>query len=146
MSIEASNKAPWHLWAVAAVGILWNAYGAFDYFMTKTKGAAYMREVGMTDTQISYLNTWPAWMTAVWAIGVWGALLGSILLLIRSKWAVETFTASLVSFVISLIYGYGISPMPDAGAMIMTMQAIILAGCLFFVWYASLARKARNLR
>jgi hypothetical protein len=37
----------------------------------------------------------PAWMTGVWAIGVWGALAGSVLLLLRSKWAVHVFAASL---------------------------------------------------
>ena len=35
-------KTPWHLWAVGIISLLWNAFGAFDYVMTKLKNPAYM--------------------------------------------------------------------------------------------------------
>ena len=79
------RRTPWHLWLVGALGLLWNAYGGFDYFMSKTRGDAYLQSVGMTPEQIAHLNAMPPWMTAVWAIGVWGALLGAVLLLARAQ-------------------------------------------------------------
>jgi len=85
-------------------------------------------------------------MTAVWAVGVWGALLGTILLLLRSRFAVEVLLASLVGFVISLVYAYLIAPMPDAPAMMPFVQGVILIGCLFFLWYANWQRKDGVLR
>lgn len=85
-------------------------------------------------------------MTAVWAIGVWGGVLGAILLLVRSKWAVEVFIASFAAFVLSLVYAYFIAPVPDVGGMMMIMQAVIFAGCVFFIWYAMRARKQGLLR
>ncbi|MFZ4122485.1 MAG: hypothetical protein ACOYKM_12565 [Caulobacterales bacterium] len=100
----------------------------------------------MTDAQIAHYFTMPGWMTAVWAIGVWGALLGSVLLLARSKWAFEVFVASLCAFVVSLIYAYVIAPIPGAGTSMIVMNSVILLGCLFFAWYAFSQRKAGVLR
>jgi len=146
VSNAAVQKTPWHLWAVGVVAILWNSYGCYDYFMSKTVGEAYFRQVGMTEAQIAHYLSSPAWMTAVWAIGVWGALLGGILLLLRSKWAVETFLASLIAYVVSLVYAYLIAPAPDMGQSMIVMQAVILVGCVFFYWYANAQRKAGRLR
>ena len=143
----AGAKTPWHLWAVGLFGLLWNAYGAYDYAMSKLQGAAYYQALGMSDSQIAQMNAMPVWMTAVWAVGVWGAVLGSVLLLLRSKLAVPVFAASLLGFVTSLVYAYGIAPNPEANTQqIMIMQGVILAGCLFFLWYASAQAKAGHLR
>ena len=36
------NKAPWHLWVVGIVALLWSAGGAFDYVMTQTRNEEYL--------------------------------------------------------------------------------------------------------
>jgi hypothetical protein len=141
-----ARRTPWHLWAVGALGLLWNAYGGFDYFMSKTRGDAYLQSVGMTPEQIAHLNAMPPWMTAVWAIGVWGALLGAVLLLARSRYAVPAFVASLAAYVLSLVYAYLIAPMPGSTPALMAFQLVILAGCVFFAWYAMRARSRGWLR
>lgn len=149
MSETGKSSTPWHLWAVGVLGVLWNAYGCYDYFMTNTQGDAYLQSFGMTQEQIYYFHAMPSWMTAVWAIGVWGGLLGAVLLLIRSKWTLHVFVASLAAYVLSLVYYYVLSP---AGAELMggdsmwIMQIVILAACLFFAWYAWFASKRGLLR
>lgn len=137
----ARAKAPWHLWAVGVLGLLWNSYGCFDYYMSKTRGDEYLRSVGMTAEQIIYFNAMPGWMTAVWAVGVWGALLGAVLLLARNRYAVPVFIASLVAYLTSVLYQRLVAPMPgsDATAMLV-MQVVIFVGCVFFVWYSLRAR------
>lgn len=143
----AAPRAPWHLWVVGIVGVLWNAFGCYDYFMTETQGDAYMRAAGMNDAQIAYFHAMPGWMTAVWAIGVWGALLGSVLLLLRSKWALHVLVASLAAYVLSLVYTYALSDGASvAGEGMWIMQLVILIGCLFFAWYAWFASKNGLLR
>lgn len=142
----ASTKRPWHLWAVGALGLLWNSYGGYDFTMSLAKGEAYYREVGMSDAQIAHMAAYPAWMIVVWAVGVWGAVLGSLLVLARSRWAVEVFSASLAGFLMSLVYGYVIAPMPDSTSATLVAQCVILAGCVFFIWYAVRARRAGQLR
>lgn len=146
MTAAQAGKTPWHLWAVGLVGLLWNAYGGYDYFMTKTKGEDYLRSLNMTEAQIAHYAAMPAWMTAVWAVGVWGALLGTALLLLRSKFAVPVFAASLIAFVASVVYSAFIAPVPGMGATMWIMYGIIFAGCAFFLWYAARARKLGHIR
>ncbi len=132
----SAGKVPWHLWLVGVVAVLWNGFGAYDYLMTHLQGDAYLSTM-MTEAQIASFHAMPAWMTGVWAIGVWGGLLGAVLLLLRRRLAFPVFVVSLAAFVLSLVYHYGMS---DAGALMgpngTIMNAVILAGCLFFVWYS----------
>jgi hypothetical protein len=129
------------------ISLLWNGYGCFDYLMTNTKGDPYLRQAGMTDAQIAYYHSMPAWMTGVWAIGVWGGALGAILLLARLRWALPVFVISLAAYVASLIYYYLLSSgVGVMGAQMVVMNVVILAACLFFVWYAWRVTKAGLLR
>jgi hypothetical protein len=61
-------------------------------------------------------------------------------------WAVGVFVASCASFVLSVFYGYFINPMPGAGASMLAMNAVIFAGCMFFIWYAARMRKTGVLQ
>jgi hypothetical protein len=97
-------RAPWHLWVVGGAALLWNAMGAFDYVMTETKNAAYLS--GFTPKQLAFFYAIPAWGIAAWAIGVWGGVLGSLLLLLRKRLAVLAFLASLLGAVVTTIRTY----------------------------------------
>ncbi len=139
----APARTPWHLWVVGVLSVPWNGFGAYDYAMTQIGGEAYLRAAGMTDAQLGYFNAMPAWITAAWAIGTWGALAGSALLLLRSKWALPVFVASLAAFLASSVYTFAWSNGAEfAGEQGWIMYGVILAGCLFFVWYAWAMRKS----
>lgn len=144
---QAKSGVPWHLWAAGVIAVFWNAYGCYDYVMTVTGGEEYLRSLGMPEEAMAYYAAMPAWMTGVWAIGVWGGLLGAVLLLLRMKWALHAFAVSLAAFVLSLVYTYalsdGASVMPTEGYI---LNAVILISCLFFVWYAWFAAKRGLLR
>jgi hypothetical protein len=144
---ETRVSAPWHYWLVTVVAIVWNGFGAYDYFMTKTGGDAYMQKVGMSDAQIAHMHAYPVWMNADWAIGVWGGLLGALLLLARTPYAFHVFVASLAAFVVMLVYTFLLS---DGGALAgpggTAFYLAILAGCVFFVWYSRLMTKRGVLR
>ena len=147
MTDTMTTRTPWHLWVVGVVGLLWNAYGCFDYTMTQLEGDAWLRSMKMTEAQMAYFNAMPAWTHGAWAIGVWGGLLGSALLLLRMKWAFHLFVASLLGLVASLIYQYGLSNgMEVGGTSGVVMYAVILAACLFFIWYARMMSKRGVLR
>jgi len=101
------TKAPWHLWVVGIAGLLWNAMGAMDYVMTQTRNEAYMSN--FTPEQLEFFYGIPAWAVATWAIAVWGGVLGCVLLLFRTRYAVGVFLASLIGMVITTIQNYGLS-------------------------------------
>ena len=141
-TVMEGPRTPVHLWIVGVLGLVWNGFGAFDYLMSKLQGETWYRQMGMTDAQIAYMDAFPFWMMIVWPVGVWGAVLGTLLLLRRSRTAAPVFALSLAAFVVSLIYSYLLSD----GAAVMGetayMQLVVLAGCLFFAWYSrAMARK-----
>lgn len=140
-------SAPWHYWVVTVVAILWNAFGAYDYVMSKTGGDAYLRKMGETDAQIAHMHAYPVWMTADWAIGVWGGLLGALLLAARTRYAFHVFVVSLAAFLVMLAYTYGLT---DGGKVMgqqgMIFNVLILALCVFFAGYARAMTKRGVLR
>lgn len=144
---DAQAKAPWHLWLVGAIAVLFNAVGVFDFVMSRIQGAAYMASAGMTPEQIAHYEGMPGWMTLVWAVGVFGAFAASILLLLRRGLAFPVFLLSLAAFLLSLVYTYLLT---DGGAVmgqqVAIMSAVITALLLLFSWYAHAMRKRGVLR
>ena len=144
---DTTVKTPWHLWLIGVIALLFNSIGVFDFVMSMAQGANYMASTGMTPDQIAHYQEMPIWMTAVWAIGVWGAFLASILLLFRRKVAFAVFALSLAAFVINLIYTYVLT---DGGAVMGQQMAItsalIVTLLLFFIWYSHAMGKRAVLR
>ncbi len=129
---------PAHLWIVGVISLLWNSFGCVDYTMSKLDPIGYMQSVGMGEAEIAYMQGLPAWFSVFWAIGVWGSLLGAILLLMRSARAVTAFALSLIGLAVTQVYQLTDSSMPaslNSGAML-AMTAVIWASLLFFLWYA----------
>ncbi|WP_332638975.1 hypothetical protein [Brevundimonas sp.] len=143
MTDTMKAAVPWHLWVVGGLTLLWNGYGAYDFVMSVTQGEAYWRASGMTDAMIAYFNAMPSWMYGPWVAGVWGAVAGSILLLLRSRFAVHAFVLSLLGVLGNLIYGL-MNPMPDlppAMAAMTYMPWVIVAVAAFLAWYARAMQK-----
>lgn len=132
------GSAPWHLWAVGLLSLAWNAMGAFDYSMTHIGGADYLRQMQMGDDVIAWISAVPAWATAGWALGVWGAVGGSILLLARSRFAVAAFALSFVGVLAMTIYTLGQAApasMSTPGALAFEWAIKIVAVLLlFYAW------------
>ena len=149
--IDIARRAatPWHLWVVGLLSLAWNGFGAFDYIQTTTRGEAYMRASGFGDEMIAYFNAMPGWMYVPWTLGVWGAVIGSLLLLARSRFAVHAFGLSLIGAVVSLIYSKFINPppaLPPELAMMEWMPYVIALIAAFLLWYASAMAKKAVLR
>lgn len=102
-TMKMTTATPWHLWAVGLLSLLWNGFGGYLYLMTQTQGAEFLRSMGASQESIDWQASMPVWMNALWAIGVWGGVLGAVLLLLRMKWAMHAFLASLVAMLVSLV-------------------------------------------
>jgi hypothetical protein len=140
-------NTPWHLWLVGVIAVLFNAIGAFDHVMSMAQGASYMASAGMTPAQIAHYREMPTWMMAAWAIGVWGAMLGSVLILLRNKRAFLAFAVSLAAFLASLIYTYALTDGGEImGGQMAITSVVITALLLLFMWYSWLMRKRGVLR
>jgi nitrate reductase gamma subunit len=143
-TVKMTTSTPWHLWAVGVVGLLWNGYGGYDYVMTQTNNAAYLAQ--FTADQRAYFDSFPIWMEVIWAVGVWGAVLGSVLLLLRSKWAFHAFLASLIAFAVSVVYGQ-----MSGGSAVMGTTGVVFSAAIFllglgFVTYSRMMTRKGVLR
>lgn len=140
----APRSTPWWFWVLAVLSPAWNAFGGFDYTMSHLQGDAYLRSVGMTEPQIAFMAGYPSWMHAVWAVGVWGSVLGSVLLLLRSKWAMHSFAVSTLGALGALIYTATTPGGEVMGGI--AFPAVIVAICVILAAFAWAMTKRGVLR
>lgn len=133
---------PWHLWVVGGLTLLWNGVGIVSYLSTQTGN---LDGLGMSDEAIEYVSTFPAWADSLWALGVWGAFLGSILLLLRSRWAVVSIAVSIIGLVGTTVYQRVLTELP-ADMQGVVLPILIWATTLFMLWYAMKMRREGVLR
>jgi hypothetical protein len=137
---ESTRRAPWHLWVVGILAVLWNAMGAFDYLMTETQNEAYMSQ--FTAEQLDFFYGFPAWVVGFWAIAVWGGVLGSVLLLLRKRLAVGVFLVSFLAMVVTSFHNFvlsdGLEVMGGPGALV--FSALVFVFALFLYLYARVMR------
>lgn len=135
-------RTPAHVWIAGILATLWNAFGAFDYIMTQTGNEAYLAQFSAEER--AFFDSFPAWMEAFWALGVWGALIGSLLLLVRNRHAVAAFGLSLVGIVVGMAYQYLGMEAPDSlttGAMAVMPWVILAIGVALFLYARKQAAK-----
>ncbi len=130
-------KPPLHLWVVGIVSLLWNSFGALDYLMTQMRADWYVSQ--FTPDQLDYFYSLPAWADGAWALGVWFAVLGSVFLLVRSRFAALAFFVSFAGMIAATIYPVAISEQSltdliGPGAILFS-AAIVVVGFLL-IWYA----------
>jgi hypothetical protein len=151
MQEAVSARTPVHLWIVGILSLLWNCFGAYDYSMTRMRNTAYLAKAmpGVDpNATLAWIDGMPLYAQIGWGLGVWLGLLGSVLLLMRSRWAVWSFGISFVGAVVSLGYQIALAP-PLAGAsgpMVTVMPYVIILIAAFLAWYAWTMEKKGVLR
>lgn len=137
---SGGSKTPTHLWIVGIVSLLWNAFGGYDYTMTQMRDPGYLASVSQqmgvsTEEMIAFFDGFPAWASALWAIGVWGSVLGSILLLARSRHAATAFLVSLVAAVLSFLYQFTLDLPPAMDTTLNKVMPLVIVGAIVLQWW-----------
>jgi hypothetical protein len=143
--VNGPIPTPKHLWLVAALSLLWNAYGCYDYYMTVSGNEAYLSQ--MPPGFVAMMEAKPSWTLGLWAIGVWVSLAGSILLFARSRYAATAFLISLIAAVISFAQQYAMGP-PEGypTGLFYVMPIIITVAIALQYWYSRRQTAAGVLR
>jgi hypothetical protein len=141
-----AGQVPWHLWVVGLLALGFTGFGAYDYVMSQLGNRAYIgaavEPFGIeTDVAVDYFSSFPFWADFIWAVGVWGAVAGSLLLLARRAWSCRAYLASLAGLVGSNAYGVA-NPVPGMTDSAMSYAMIALV----FVVMAALARYAWRMQ
>lgn len=144
MTTIAQSRAatPWHLWVVGAVTLLFNSMGIISYTTTKL---GMLAEMGLTPSQIAFMDSYPAWVSGFWALGVWGAFAGSVLVLLRSRLAVPAMWAALLGLAVTTFYHYILTEVP-ADMQAPALDITIWVTTLFLLGYAIRLAKAGVLK
>jgi hypothetical protein len=140
-------RTPIHVWLVGVLSLLWNGGGAYDYLMMQTKNAGYLEM--LSDAQMAFMQGVPMWFDIGWAFGVWGSILGSILILLRSRFALHAFGLSLLGMLTTSVYSLLIaSPgmMDIAGSGALMFSLLIVFVLLVLIVYTRLMARRGVLR
>lgn len=117
--MEALRSAPWHLLSVGGLAVLWNVL-CFAHF-------------GITGTASDVVNFWTQ---AYLGAALWGGFGGGVLLLIRSRWAVQAFTTALVGMMAASANLFVLAQHP-ANLYAMPMMVGLWVITLAMLFYAS---------
>lgn len=152
MDEVTTSKTPVHLWIVGVLALLWNAFGCYDYLMTKTRNLDYFRSMAPdSDPQamLAWVEAFPIYAQFGWGLGVWGGLAGAVLLLMRHRWAVLALGLSLAGAILGLGYQIVAAPPPpppmNEGAMAL-MPWVIIAIAAALYYYARRQQRSGVLR
>ena len=131
-------KAPIHLWIVG--------------LLARFRNRVYFRSMAPDvdpNAMLAWVDGFPIYAQFGWGLGVWMGLLGSLLLLMRHRWAVPAFALSLLGAVVGLGYQIFMAPPPpppmDSGAMA-AMPWVIIAVAALFLFYAQRQKQSGVLR
>ncbi|MCD2258870.1 hypothetical protein [Psychroserpens luteolus] len=134
MTDYSTNKPPVWFWIVSVLALIWNLLGV----------GAYLSRHFMTDEMIAELEPQlqfemayehPAWYTAIFAIAVFGGVLGCLGLLLRKKWAYLLFIISFLCATAQQIYY-----VMEVEGTDKVMPIMIVIVCLFLIWFSKMAK------
>jgi hypothetical protein len=149
MATTADTRAtPVHLWIVGALSLLWSCFGSYDYIMTRMRNTDYIASAmpgSDPNSVLAWIDAFPLYAQIGWGLGVWMGLAGSVLLLMRHRWAVPVYGLSLLGAVLGLGYQIALAPpLPGAGETAMMKvipYVIILIALGLFLYARAMAQK-----
>lgn len=104
---------PRTFWLIAGVSLIWNLFGGYDYLMTRLRNTEYLSMAGDPQAILAWIDAMPVLAQILWPVGVWASVLGSVLMLARSRHAATAFAVSLIGAIGSFVIQLG-TAMPAA--------------------------------
>jgi hypothetical protein len=124
------NKPSVAFWIIGVLALLWNIMGVsaylFQVFATEEIIAALPPE-----QQAEMMIEHPSWLTALFALAVFGGFLGCIFFLARKKFAYYLFILSGVCATIQQVY-----ILMDLELKMYVMPIMIIIVCVFLIWFS----------
>lgn len=141
-------KVPLSFWIVAGISLIWNAFGGYDYLMSKLRNMDYLSAAAGSETaaneMLAALDAMPVWAHALWGLGVWSSVAGSLLLLLRSKHAVTAFLVSLVTAAASFAYQATLTLPASMDTTAAKVMPLVILVAIAFFWQFSRREAAKG--
>ena len=121
-------------WLISIVALFWNFMGIIAYL-----GQAYISDDALKmlpeENQLYFSNV-PAWVTAAFAVAVFGGFLGAIGLIIRKKWAYFLFVISFLALVAQHVYNFFIQNYIEMTGSQMILPIVTFIVALFLIYFS----------
>jgi hypothetical protein len=138
LSQTLQARGPTTLLVAAGAGILWNAYGVWQFALSFFQTRDSLVATGMTPSQAELYLSLPGWISVAFAIGVFGGLVGSVALLMKRVVALPVFGVSLAGYAV-LFAGdayYGVFANIPSQLVILAIVVAIAAALLAVTFHA----------
>lgn len=130
--VTTTPGRPWRLWLVGIVGGLWSVMGVLSFVLTQMNIEAVMSQ--FPPEQREYFGSFPWWAVAFWAIGVFGGVIGCLLLLLKNRLASRVLLASVIGWAICNLGGLfllgGMKVMGETSDLVLTVFPVVFAAFL----------------
>jgi len=139
-------KIPVWFWVIAVFFLLWNIMGVVSFF-----GHTFISDESLAKLPIKereLYGEFSIWTTIVFAIAVFGGLLGSIGLVLKKKWSKMAFLISLVAIIPQMIHNVFFTKSMEVygPGQAMTMPIMVVAFGVLLVWYSNMAINKKWLK
>jgi hypothetical protein len=135
MAEMIASRMPAWFRILAVLGLLWELFGVAMYLMHV---GVLPNSAEMSAAERSLMESSPVWVTALFAIGVFGGALGALGLVLGRRWARPLLIVSLIAVILQ--FG-GWLLMTDAievvGNSVFVMPAIIVLIAILLAWMAN---------
>ena len=134
--MTVNGRRPWHLWLIGIIGLLWSLMGVVSFMLTQMKVEAVMSQ--FPPQQRAYFESFPLWVVALWAISLFGSVVGCLLLLLKNRLAFPVLLAAVIAAALFNLGGLfllgGMEVMRETGGLGFTVFPILFAA--FLAYYA----------
>lgn len=131
-------KPHWSFWLIGVVALIWNGLGVLNFFMQFNPEAMEM----MPEWWHAVIENRPMWAMLSMVVAVFGGAFGAILLLVRKRWALQVFMASLTGVVLTMVHSLSVvGPMVEVGFR-QVFEAVVMSIVVgvFLIWYTHFAK------
>ena len=140
-STTVAAKTPLWFWVAAGLGLAWNVFGAVQFLGSLNATTESLQAQGMTAEQAAVMLGYPVWMTIAFAIGVFGGIIGCILLLLRNRLAYPVFLASLVGYIVLYVGDITEGVFAALGTPQVVVLSVVVLIAAALLWLSRLATR-----
>lgn len=124
------NKPNTSFWIIGILALLWNIMGVSAYLMQVFITEEMLLKM-TEEQQAEMMLDHPSWLTALFALAVFGGFLGCIFFLARKKIALYLFVLSGICATMQQVY-----ILTDLELNMYIMPVLVILVCLFLIWYS----------
>jgi len=146
MTNAATTRLPGTVTLIAALGVAWNLFGVYQWWGQFRARPAVLMGKGMTAEQAVLYASLPGWMASVFAIGVFGGLAGSLMLIARRSMALGILAVSLAGYLALFAGDIALGVFAAFGAPQVTVLTIVVAIAISLLALAAYAGRRGLLR